>query len=52
MAQRIRKFATQKAMEDALDDFVTQGYKITSRGEQSAAVVKKGKRSSMPLSFF
>ena len=40
MAQRIRKVSNEKEMDQIVDDFITQGYKIKSRGEQSVNIKK------------
>jgi hypothetical protein len=45
MAQRIRRVATQKEFDQVTDDFITQGYKVVSRGELSTNVIKKKKAS-------
>ena len=44
MANRIRRCATQKEFEQVIDDFVTTGYEIQSRGESNALLVKKKKK--------
>jgi hypothetical protein len=41
MAQRIRRVDSIKEMERVVDDFITQGYKAKSRGEESARLVKE-----------
>lgn len=38
---RIRRVDTQKEMEQVIDDFITQGYKVKSRGEQSTMMKEK-----------
>ena len=40
MANRIRRCSTKKELEQLVDDYVTQGYKIQSQGENNALVVK------------
>jgi hypothetical protein len=40
MAQRIRRVDNSKEMERVVDDFITQGYKAKSRGEESARLIK------------
>ena len=51
MANRIRRCATQKEFEKIIDDFVTTGYTIESRGEENALLVKKGKHDKHLLVF-
>ncbi len=38
---RIRRVSSQKEFERAIDDYITQGYKVKSRGENSAQVKEK-----------
>jgi len=38
---RIRRVQTKREMEQTIDDFVTQGYKIDSRGNRSAMMKEK-----------
>lgn len=38
---RIRKVETKKQMDNLIDDYVTQGYAISSQGENSALLYKK-----------
>lgn len=45
MAQRIRRVASEKELEQVVDDFITQGYKVVSRGELSTNLIKKKKAS-------
>ena len=40
MASRIRRTSTQKEFEQVIDDFVTTGYKLESRGENNALLKK------------
>lgn len=40
-AQRIRRVANPKEMEQVIDDYITQGYKVKSRGEATATVKKE-----------
>jgi hypothetical protein len=42
MAQRIRKTTTVNEFESVIDDYITQGYKVKSRGESTANLVKAG----------
>ena len=41
MAQRIRRVSSQKEYEQVVDDFITQGYKVVSRGESTSNLIKK-----------
>lgn len=38
---RIRRVDDQKEMEKVIDDFITQGYKIKSKGERSTMMKEK-----------
>lgn len=38
---RIRRVDDQKEMEQVIDDFITQGYKLKSRGQQSTMMKEK-----------
>lgn len=38
---RIRRVDDQKEMDKVIDDFITQGYKVKSRGERSAMMKEK-----------
>lgn len=38
---RIRRVDDQKEMEQVIDDFITQGYKVKSRGEHSTMMKDK-----------
>lgn len=38
---RIRRVEDSRELEQVIDDFVTQGYKIDNRGESSALMKKK-----------
>lgn len=38
---RIRRVDHQKEMEKVIDDYITQGYRVKSQGENSARVKKK-----------
>ncbi len=44
MAQRIRRVLDQKEFEKIIDDYITQGYRVASRGEETATVIKRGKK--------
>lgn len=41
MASRIRKCSNEKEFEQLIDDFITTGYEIQSRGNDNALLVKK-----------
>ena len=45
MANRIRHCTTEREFERTIDDFVTTGYEVKSRGEENALLVKKGKHT-------
>ena len=45
MAARIRRVSSKKEFEQVIDDFVTTGYEITSRGETSANLIKRKKET-------
>lgn len=45
MSQRIKKVANLRDLERAVDDYITQGYKVVSRGEETAAVIKRAKKT-------
>lgn len=38
---RIRRVDNEKEMEQVIDDFITQGYKVKSRGQQSTMMKEK-----------
>ncbi len=40
MTQRIRRCSSQKELEKVVDDFITVGYKVKSRGESSVVLEK------------
>lgn len=40
-APRLRKASTQREFDSLLDDYITQGYEVLNRGEQSA-MLRKG----------
>ena len=40
MASRIRRTSSQREFEQVIDDFVTTGYKVESRGENNALLKK------------
>ena len=40
-APRIRKATTEKEYDTLIDDYITQGYKVLSRGEKSSLLKKK-----------
>ena len=39
MANRIRRVTSQREFEQVIDDFVTTGYKVESRGENNALLI-------------
>lgn len=41
MANRIRRCSTEKEFDQVIDDFITTGYELQSRGESNALLVKK-----------
>lgn len=45
MADRIRRVSTQKEFEQLIDDFVTTGYKLESRGENNALLRRYKKKN-------
>lgn len=45
MADRIRRCRNQREMEQVIDDFVTTGYKVKSRGTDNALLVKYKKKN-------
>lgn len=51
MANRIRRCKDRREFERVVDDFVTTGYTVTSRGEDNALLIKKGKHTKHGLVF-
>lgn len=49
MANRIRKCYTEREFEQIIDDFITTGYEIKSRGERNALLVKKKKKDHLKI---
>ncbi len=47
MAQRIRRTYNQKEFETTIDDYITQGFKVKSRGENTARLVKPSSQSAI-----
>ncbi len=47
MAARIRRCASLKELDRLIDEFVMTGYKIKSRGESGAVVIKKTKKNHL-----
>jgi hypothetical protein len=39
VTQRIRKTESEREFESVIDDFITQGYKVKSRGQKSAQLM-------------
>ncbi len=44
MANRIRRCSTDKEFEQVIDDFITTGYELQSRGTNNALLIKKKKK--------
>lgn len=51
MANRVRRCKDLREMEQIIDDFVTTGYVVKSRGENNALLIKKGKHTKHLLVF-
>lgn len=51
MANRIRRCNSEREFEQIIDDFVTTGYEVKSRGAENALLVKKGKHEKHLLVF-
>ncbi|MCM1271492.1 MAG: hypothetical protein NC247_12875 [Ruminococcus flavefaciens] len=49
MANRIRKCYTEKEFEQIIDDFITTGYEIKSKGERNALLIKKKKKDHLKV---
>lgn len=49
MASRIRKIATEKEFEQLVDEYITLGYTVKTRGEGNALLIKKGKHTKHGL---
>ncbi len=49
MASRIRRCSTQKEFEQIIDDFITTGYKVQTRGETNALLVKTKKKDHLKV---
>ena len=49
MANRIRRCENKQEFERVIDDFVTTGYQVESRGQNNALLVKKGKHNKHGL---
>lgn len=49
MANRIRRCENSKEFEKIIDDFITTGYEIKSRGQNNALLIKKGKHDKHAL---
>ncbi len=45
MAERIRRVSSQREFEQVIDDFVTTGYKVVTRGENNALLKKFKKKN-------
>lgn len=51
LTQRIRRVENQKELERVVDDFITTGYEVESKGENNAKLIKRGKRNKHLLIF-
>ena len=51
MNNRIRKVKTKEEMEQLIDDLITAGYTVESRGEENARLVKRGEKRNHLLVF-
>lgn len=40
-APRLRRVSSQKELENAVDDYITQGYEVITQGEKSTLLRKK-----------
>ena len=49
MDNRIRRCETRKEFEQVKDDYITQGYKIESSGENNALMVKRKKKNHIAV---
>lgn len=49
MANRIRRCSNEKEFEQVIDDFITTGYEIQSRGNDNALLVKKKKKDHFKI---
>lgn len=49
MANRIRKCYTEKEFEQIIDEFITTGYDIKSKGERNALLIKKKKKDHLKV---
>lgn len=49
MANRIRKCYNEREFEQIIDDFITTGYEVNSRGERNAMLVKKKKKDHLKV---
>ncbi len=45
MAGRVRRCESKKEFEKVVDDFITVGYQVQSRGETSALLIKRAKKT-------
>ncbi len=45
MANRIRRVSSQREFEQVIDDMLTAGYKLESRGENNARLVRYKKKN-------
>ena len=51
LTERIRKVSNTKEFDRLIDDFITSGYTIKSRGETNAHLIKRGKHTHHLLVF-
>ncbi len=49
ITERIRRCNSQEEYERVIDDYITSGYKIKSRGEKNCSMVKKGEHDKHGL---
>ena len=51
MANRVRRCENQQEFERVIDDYITTGYEIQSKGQNNALLIKKGKHDKHGLIF-
>lgn len=51
MGNRIRRCADVKEFERAIDDYITTGYTVKSRGEENALLIKRAAKNKHLLVF-
>ncbi len=52
MNSRIRRTTTSKEFEQVIDDFITTGYTLESRGESNARLVKRKKKNHLMVALW